>query len=139
DRVIDRLAWLVDRLWESNEPPVADITGLVPAHRHAARWCIEQRDLERGARLFTPFAAALWESFPQALSPAIELAALTPTSHPAWMELEIVAMLARMYQGQFRDYRPSLERVLAVSGSWDAVPRDVLPVIPYAAAIAGDY
>ena len=71
DRVIDRLAWLVDRLWDSNEPPVADITGLLPAHRHAARWCIEQRDLKRGARLFTPFAAALWESFPQALSPAI--------------------------------------------------------------------
>ena len=56
DRVIDRLAWLVEQMWESDEPPVADITGLLPAHRHAARWCIDQRDLERGARLFTPFA-----------------------------------------------------------------------------------
>jgi hypothetical protein len=140
DHVIDRLTGLANQVWVAADgPPVADITELLPTHRHAAQWCIATRDLDRGARLFTPFATALQLAFPQALSPAIELAALAPVTHPAWIELEVVALLARVYQGRFRDYRSSIATIRAATRSWDDVPHHVLQVVTYIATAAGDY
>jgi predicted ATPase len=139
DRMITRLTWLAEQVWDSADgPPVEAITDLLPTHRRAAQWCITTLDFDRGARLFTPFATMLYASFPLALPPAVDLAMLAPPDHPA-MELELVALLSRMYQGHFRDYRPRITRIVALVGTWQAVPATVLPIVSYVAGLVGDY
>ena len=139
-RIAHRIRVCTDAVLHHDHLGALEELRLLGLHQqHAARWAVDQRDLELGRRLVEPYLELLTEVFHEPYAPAqgfVEAARDAGTDPDPVMAA--VDAYERVYRLERGVWRPAMATLEARHGSLEALPSHARMALWFAAVVVGD-